>query len=271
MGVWPGGFTNYNAAAPFPIGENNYNTGGMEIHINARLVQDNAAQAYEAAYRSVFVFNNTDVNGNGVSQARPGYDDTNTYLLNLGYDGASDVLPSPLPNPQLGRMWIRGGDSIGGDTSIPDFPIARDRTLSRKARLMTPIAASSAGYGTSRAPAWDWTVTSADIPAVYRKDVSGGNTDYPGEYMWFWVTWRVNVKAYIDPFCGELPSNAAAPQVPQNYKELYKGIVPSKEHYPLIPGRTTIFETRRVNRVRYGGQGGMMDFGPLLNSPTARD
>jgi len=279
----------YNNASPVTIGDDNYNSGGMIIHINARINGQTAYQAYEAAYRSVFVFNNTTINGNGVSQRRgnnwAGYQSSNTYLLNIGYDGASYDLTAILPNPQLGRMWIRGGDTIGGDTSIPDFPIARDRTLSKKARLMTPIAATTGAAGgtgdfaTSRQGSnWDWSVNNSNIPASYTQTVTftGTNTtsdkaQYPGEYLWFWVTWRINVYAYIDPFCGELPTSTTASQVPQNYKELYKGIVPSKEHYPLIPGRTTVFETRRVNRMRYGGQGGMTDFGPLLTSPMPSD
>jgi len=271
---WPG-WANYSNQ--FDIGEDNYNTGGMIIHINARISGNDTYQAYEAAYRSVFVFNNTIINGNGVSQNRPGYNSGNTYLLNIGYDGAANNQPSPLGNPELGRMWIRGGDSIGGDTSIPDFPIARDRTLSRKARIMTPIPYSGNGYNYNANPngSWDLTVSNDHIPPAYRQNIGGdANANYPGEYLWFWVTWRINVNAYIDPFCGELPANNSDdinPQGPQNYKELYKGIVPSKEHYPLIPGRTTVFETRRVNRIRYGGQGGMTDFGPLLASPKARD
>jgi hypothetical protein len=282
MAGWPAGWGNYTV--PFDIGHSNYNDGGMIIHISARINGQNTYLAYEAAYRSVFVFNNTTINGNGLGTRA---DTTtpavggNTYLLNLGYDGAGATAilidQAKLPHPEFGRMWIRGGDTIGGDTSIPDFPIARDRTLSRKARIMTPIPASGTGYSyiTNPGSPWNLTVNNSHIPGTYRQNSgdSADETSYPGKYLWFWVTWRINVNAYIDPFCGELPSGEPPdiPQVPQNYKELYKGIVPSKEHYPLIPGRTTVFETRRVNRVRYGGQGGMTDFGPLLESPEPRD
>jgi hypothetical protein len=299
MQAWGNTWTDYNTTGPFTIGTTNdianYNDGGMIIHINARLVQNNAMQAYEAAYRSVFVFNNTTINNNGAllgRNATGGAPTANTYLLNLGFDGGSETNTAILPYPQFGRMWIRGGDTIGGDSSIPDFPIARDRTLARKARLMTPIAANAKFNNAANAQNAivqnGFTGAGGDIPATYRgrenNAVVGGTptsndlanpvpaAQYPGEYLWFWVTWRINVNAYIDPFAGELPaSEFPFPQTPQNYKELYKGIVPFKEHYPLIPGRTTVFETRRVYRVRYGGQGGQLDFGPLSPSPTARD
>ncbi|MCL2804455.1 MAG: hypothetical protein FWD26_00765 [Treponema sp.] len=268
MGGWPGTYTTY--ASPFNIGLENYNQGGMIIHIHARLVQANAVQAYEAAYRSVFVFNNAAINNNG--ELTSATTDTVVKLLNIGYGWSS--MTSILPNYQYGRMWIRGGDTIGGDSSVPDFPIARDRSLSRKARLMTPIDVSGITYN-SNANASAATITNAQIPAVYRQVTPNAganeNRNYPGAYLWFWVTWKINVNAYIDHFAGELPVDDAAPQVPMNYKELYKGIMPSKEHYPVIPGRTTVFETRRVYRVRFGGQGGQLDFGPLSNSPRPSD
>jgi len=257
---------------PFDIGTGNYNDGGMIVHIHAWITQDPSVQAYESAYRSVFVFHNSTINNNGTIQA-PGTDNVRK-LLNLGVGGGSTSNFSIFDNPALGRMWIRGGDTIGGDPSVPDFPISRNRNLARKARLMTPIdaVAKYADFNTAR----NASVTNADIPPVYRQETpSGGVTNddrhYPGAYLWFWVTWKINVNAYIDPFGGELPVSESVPQVPQKYKELYKGIMPSKEHYPLIPGRTTVFETRRVYRVRYGGQGGQLDWGALATSPTPTD
>ena len=270
-------YTTYTPAssAPFNIGVDNYNAGGMIIQIHARLVQDNSIQAYEAAYRSVFVFNNAAINNNGALESATS--DNQTKLLNLGFGWSSQT--SILPNYQRGRMWIRGGDTIGGDSSVPDFPIARDRALARKARLMTPIDVSLLSGGQSydsNANATAAEITNTQIPETYRQETPSAGTNenrnYPGAYLWFWVTWKVNVNAYIDHFCGELPASTTAPQVPMNYKELYKGIMPSKEHYPVIPGRTTVFETRRVYRVRYGGQGGQLDFGSLIsNSPEPTD
>ena len=254
-----------NAFTPFNIGNANYNDGGMIVHIHAQSASNtqfntagNTQSAYEAAYRSVFVFHNASINRNGRTAAVAMTATDTRELLNLGYRGGSTDTPAELPVQGLGRMWIRGGDSTSGEPSIPNFPIARDRNLAKKARLMTPIAANDKYGGQNGAATMDPSISNADIPAAY---------DGKGEYLWFWVTWNVNVITYIDPFCGQLPVNTAAPQVPIIYKEIYKGIVPFKEHYPLIPGRTTVFETRRVYRVRYGGQGGQLDFGALTESP----
>ena len=257
------GTNSNNAFTPFDIGSDNYNDGGMIIHIHAQSASNtgftaNLQSAYEAAYRSVFVFQNASINRNGNASTVNGTAAVVRELLDLGHDGGASTATAILPQRNLGRMWIRGGDSTSGEPSIPNFPIARDRNLAKKARLMTPIDAN-AKYGGMNGPAtMDPSITHSDIPGTY---------DDRGNYLWVWVTWNVNVITYIDPFCGQLPVNTAAPQVPIIYKEIYKGIVPFKEHYPLIPGRTTVFETRRVYRFRYGGSGGQLDFGALAESP----
>jgi hypothetical protein len=81
-------------------------------------------------------------------------------------------------------------------------------------------------------------ITNAQIPDAY-------NTN--GQYLWFWVTWKLNVNAYLDLFSGDLPADATdAYQTPQNQKDIYFSFIMAKEHFPFIPGRTTVLETRTV-------------------------
>ena len=257
MGTYPGSYTSY--AAPFVIGTNNYNDGGMEININARVV-GTTVQAHEAAFRSVFVFNNTNLNGNRV--------------LNINSWGGNEG-----NNPQevflteaLGRMWIRGGDTANGDTSLPDFPIGRDRTLWKKARLMTPLDVTTALLNGTTA------ITDSQIPTSFNQTAAPGSTAHPnpGMYLWIWVTWRINIQyTYIDPFCGQLPTAAELSsdplEAPRYTKDLYMAYVPFKEHYPLIRGRTTVIEPRSVYGNLIDGPNGQLNFGAVAQSPTRRD
>jgi hypothetical protein len=262
------GYTNYTAA--FAIGEVNYNAGGMIIHIEAQAqvgtpTPTATALAHEAAYRSVLVFHNVSLNGND-------YRNAGTEPTNIGLNFGT---------PALGRLWIRGGDTNSGEPSVPDFPIARDPTLWRKARLLTPIDTAAigatfpttAGAATTNANATTATgaiITNQHIPAVY---ASGGN------YLWFWVTWKLNVNAYIDILAGDLPNSTnTAPgqageyQTPRNQKGLYQGFTMATEHFPVIPGRTTVLETRLNASNNYvdGGHGNVF-FGGVAPVPDRRD
>ena len=148
----------------------------------------------------------------------------------------------------LDRVWIRGSNNIVGDTSIPDFPLSRDLSKSRKAKLLTPIDVPLLAY--------DIPFTANDIPVemertyetVWDEDeeayiptstVSG----ISGSYMWFWVTWRINVPAFIDVFHGELPADANDPYQTPRTKLRYiwddVGIVQYKQYHAVFPGRTT--------------------------------
>jgi len=258
MGNYPAGFTGYTS--PIPIGTTSYNDGGMEININARVVGA-AVQAYEAAYRSVFVFNNGNINAN--------------RLLDIGQSGGTGN-NAPLPVQALGRMWIRGGDTASGDPSVPDFPISRDRSLWHKARLMTPINAGVFGGSLANATSVNTTnnmtntfgaAANSSIPSTYASN---------GQYVWFWVTWKINVMyTYIDPYCGQLPSATGdlypGYDTPRYTKDLYMAYVPFKEHYPLIRGRTTVIEPRQVYGTLVDGPNGELNFGAVATSPAKRD
>jgi len=203
-------------SSPFTIGDSNYMSGGMKIQIRATATPEGgtaSTYAYEVAYRSVFVYNNTNVAGNA------------NELSVTGSTGTS----------ALTRVWVRGGDSTVGDPVIPDFPIARSGGLWKKVRLLTPITPGTFAI-TSTASYANTSRTNTDIP-----------TNGAANALWFWVTWRINVPAYIDLLYAELPSSDDGLQAPAgNIKSLFQAWVPSKEHYALFPGRTTIVETRTV-------------------------
>ena len=101
-----------------------------------------------------------------------------------------------------------------------------------------------------------------------------------GRYLWVWVTWGVNQPAYIDIFAGEM-ANSSAGSINVNgamtaydwhhvaTKDFYGTWTYSKEHYPIIPGRTTIVESREVYGTQAdGGHAQNILLGAVVNSPT---
>lgn len=257
MGTLPA-LSEYTADNIFSIGNDNFNDGGMIIHIHARSINGTYQEdAYEAAYRSVFVFHNSSIHDNLVN-----YDSNMNEVWkrinNVGYD---------FTNPARARMWIRGGDATQGSSSIPGFPLSRDKTESRKARLLTPVNGDVFGGSLANAQTASFTNGNSNIPTT------GYNTN--GQYVWFWVTWKINVNAYIDMFAAELPSSASdAYQVPTDkQKDIYQGYAMAKEHFPVIPGRTTICEIRPASGYDnyVDGGHGHLAFGPISNIPARRD
>ena len=233
-----------------------YNDGGMIIHINAqsRTAGSSWVQSYEAAFRSVFVFNTANTNSMTYNGTR----------VDVGSSTVENVT-STFTNQALGRIWVRGGNTTDGAPTVPDFPIDRNRANSRKARLLTPIdPASSTITFNNLNNATSAVITHSAIPTAYNNN---------GRYMWFWVTWKLNVNAYVDIFAADLPSSASNQyQVPQWQKDLYCGFTMAQEHYPVIPGRTTIVETRSnySNNYADGGHGDPA-FGNLVKVPDPID
>jgi hypothetical protein len=259
----------FNTYTPnFPIGSNNYNDGGMIIHIEARTNGNASVVSYESAYRSVLVFNNVAINSNPFNAP-----DT---AIGASREGA-------FPIPELGRLWIRGGDTSSGNPTIPDFPLSRDRSQHRKVRLLTPIQVnvvaggdagvnnnSTIGNTGSTVPfgtlenARNAVITDAHRPNTYDSD---------GSYLWFWVTWKLNVNAYIDILAGDLPEDddEDVPQVPQSQRDMYYSYIMAKEHFPVIPGRTTVLGTGVFWTNYVDGGHGTLGFGSVMSVPPATD
>jgi hypothetical protein len=267
MGSWPilPAAGNYTAGTSVSIGDLNYNTGGMEIHIHAQSAVNNswpvnntsAGNAYEAAYRSVFVFSNIGINGNG-------------SLRNLGVQSQAGATAAPFSNTARTRVYVRGGNTTSFDPTIPDFPVSRDRSLARKARLLTPfniVTPTAAVNGFGPAPNYNTgSITNANIVTT------GFNSN--GQYLWVWVTWGVNVPAYIDVFAGEMAGEAAGLYSHHHVetKDFYGTWTYSKEHYAVLPGRTTIVETRSAYGTQAdGGHAADVLLGSVVRSPPPRD
>ena len=226
-----GNFGAESTTLSITLGDDNYMGGGMEFHIRARArvgTGNYSGYAYEAAYRSVFVFNNSTAAGNETGAA-----------VNVNANGGS----------ARARVWVRGGDSTDGDPTVPDFPIARDGRLARKVRLLTAVQ-----------PGTLPTTNFAD----YRRTEANVLTTAvgTGRQLWIWVTWKINVPAYIDILYGDLPESETVFQAPRtNIGYLYKGWIFCKEHYALFPGRTTIVESRTGGTYQYlwDGERGNID------------
>ena len=262
MQAWGNTYTAYTFGTSVPIGTNNYNTGGMEIHINAQARRssdtnwNNAVSSYEAAYRSVFVFSNMAINGNGT-------------LRDMGQQSQAGATAAPFTNLARTRVYIRGGDKTSGDATVPDFPIGRDRAVANKARLMSPFniatpANATNGFGPANQNYTTGTITDANIVTT------GYNSN--GQYMWVWVTWGVNQYAYVDVFAGEMSNNVVTGTTYGHHhvatKDFYGTWTYSKEHYCVIPGRTTIVETRNVYGTQAdGGHAADLLLGSVVNSP----
>jgi len=150
------------------------------------------------------------------------------------------------------RLWIRGSNTTQGDPTISDFPISRNPTLWRKIKLMTPITPTNTTIGTND------TMTESQIPATQTAT---------GYYLWFWVTWKINVPAFVDIQVGRLPtstelgnnypSGTGGIQAPfgNSLKKFFQSFIPSIEHYAVHPGRTTVVETRDQGDLWDGAHG----------------
>jgi len=225
---------------PFNIGTLNYSDGGIEYNYVAAATATNMAiseDSYETAYRSVFVYNTTDINSNG---NRP------TWTSNTTTDTAYGIVAARQ------RVWIRGSNTSQGDPTISDFPLSRSRDLWRKIKLLTPI--NPGNLATQ-----DVNLTDSDIPTA-------GNQNANGYHLWFWVTWRINVPAFVDIQYAELPvgtdltNDNYGIQAPHGntIRKLFQSFVTSVEHYAVHPGRTTIVETRNQGQMWDGDHGSLL-------------
>ena len=253
-----------NYSTDFTIGSENYADGGMIINIRARTQATGVTNTandygYESAYRSVFVnFKQSEFT------FRLPSGETGIIGGESGFIWLHIVQRAGMENrffSGLDRVWIRGSDSMTGDSTIPDFPLSRDLTKSRKARLLTPIDYSARDVVTH-----DTVFTADDIPPVMIDEPAAGgfSTFKPGSYTWFWVTWKLNVPAFIDVFHGELPEDPNDPyQTPRTTLRYIIGrTLEFKEYYPVFPGRTTVVHYRRAADNAMG---------PEFNAPPRSD
>ena len=233
------------ANANFTLGTTNYNDGGIEYNIRARATSTGntqSAYAFEAAYRSVLVFSKQ----NAVAGAG-----------NLNQNDDTNI------GGGLNRIWIRGGNTTAGSPTIPDFPISRDGELWQKVKLLTPISGAN------------FTATGSTVTHANIFTGAIGN----GDYLWFWVTWRINVPAFVDLHVGTLPPAAGDtygtyPAPRGNIRQLYKAYVPGKEHYAVHPGRTTVVENRfgdTAYRFFHDGEHGNPDLTSAVTPLPPRD
>lgn len=96
------------------------------------------------------------------------------------------------------QLYIRGGDNTSGGLSISSFPVSWETSQFDKVRAMTN---------------------------------STGST-------WYWVTWKINVNAYMQPLRGNVPSEVAT-KGPGRWSWSMQGPVPTGlSNYILYPGQS---------------------------------
>jgi hypothetical protein len=220
---WPaatGGDTQYNGI--LTIGAANYSDGGQEYNFRAWASSTGNTNS-DVVYETAY----------------------RSVLLfsNYNLNGNANVAEAALGGA-ANRLWVRGSNTTQGDPTIPDFPISRQVNLWRKVKLMTPITPP---VGTTAAT----NLGDAQIPA---------NQDADGRHLWFWVTWRINVPAFVDVHIGKLPVGAELTDGYTNgitggtggihapfgntIQKFFMSYIPHVEHYAVHPGRTTIMEAR---------------------------
>ena len=256
-----GNAISYNSNNLPTIGNENYTDGGMIIHLRAQAtatgVTTSAADyGYEAAYRSVFVYINQSYFAGSPSTLRL---QEPRSTANLHYLDNGTLLTS-----NRDRVWIRGSNNLAGDRTIPDFPLSRDWTKSRTAKLLTPMYLQETaqtppdlgvGGDGSTLPATVIATSTAftESTIVKQSDYNDDTKWRQGRNHWYWVTWGINVPAYIDIFYGELPADANdAYQTPRtNIRPLLGGSTVYKEYYAVFPGRTTVYPVHNASFVQY--------------------
>ncbi|MDR0387234.1 MAG: hypothetical protein LBH57_04280, partial [Treponema sp.] len=236
----------------FTIGNENYAMGGMVYRLAAvaysKAEPDTPSDpSYEVAYRSVLVFNNTEVE-------KISSDIGQTVRLD-GYNGDSNPsifsFPGPYRDGRNLRIWLMGGDSVSGFVVTPGFPLAWDANKYHGIRLMTPIGST----GTSGGNYDKYTrigshINNNDVTLetnlTYERDVpSSYNTK--GTYTWYWITWKLGNAAYVQ-FQRRAINDSRGSNDPlfdtRYISDLKQGWNDYKEYYPVFPG-----ETRVVNPV----------------------
>lgn len=102
--------------------------------------------------------------------------------------------------------WVRGGDDVSGGVSTADFPFSWNTKEYDKIRGMTPLNESN-----------------------------NNNT-------WYFISWNINITAYLHFFVGDIPSDAAT-KGPKHWLSSSCGWTGLKEDTPAYPGECSIFAT----------------------------
>lgn len=97
------------------------------------------------------------------------------------------------------QLWVRGSNKASGGTEISSFPVSWTTSEFDKVRAMT--------------------------------NSTGSN--------WYWVTWKINVNAYIQPLRGNMPADAVTKGGPGRWCWGMQGPIPTGlENYILYPGHS---------------------------------
>ena len=95
------------------------------------------------------------------------------------------------------NLWVRGSDKTLGGMNILSFPVSWDTSQFDKIRAMTKTGTNS----------------------------------------WYWISWEINTPAYLEPFRGNMPSDAAT-NGPSVWCYGMQGNMPILQNTPLYPGQS---------------------------------
>lgn len=104
--------------------------------------------------------------------------------------------------------WVRGGDDVSGGVSTADFPFSWNTKEYDKIRGMTPLN---------------------------EYDKYNNNT-------WYFISWNINITAYLHFFAGDIPEDAAE-NGPKHWLSSSCGWTGLKEDTSAYPGECSIFAT----------------------------
>lgn len=157
------------------------------ISANATANSTTSGTSYETAYRTVLQFN---------------------------YDGATGTyLNSTVDSKAYTSFWVRGGDSVTGGVTTPDFPFSWDVAETSKVRLMT------------------------------NEDPSDTNNK-----KWYLISWKVTTTAYIGFLTGNVPDDAST-YGPSAWCWGACAWVGYKSYYPLYPGSSLLMPAKDFGQI----------------------
>ncbi|MDR1219335.1 MAG: hypothetical protein LBK73_06975 [Treponema sp.] len=194
------------------LGDPDYNA--LKVKLIVKAAKNGAeAYAYESANKTVVEFR---------FSAKSGSD------YNSG--GGRDIATGE-------KLWIQGGDSPSGPSSIPGYPLS-----------------------------WENTKTGMNI-------MTGKNESDPAATTWYWVSWEISATTYIGFVAGDTDQESVNGKGPNSYSVAIEGWSSYKEAYALYPGEKRVLRSDRCARggsVYINGQGrGVFGFAktPTSNRP----
>jgi hypothetical protein len=246
----PASATGTNYGAVIPIGNNNYN--GYQWWVRARATTNaganTSAETEEVAFRTVITY-----------QFRRAAAQAGNPATAVPAPGAGELI---LGNGD--QIWIRGGDAIGS-SSIPGFPFTWEdnwnNLVGKRAGIRLMTKTNAAGTANND------TATSLNLS------------------VWKFVTWEINVAAYVDFILGRDLTEVGPPAYtasaldvawqygPKRWAYQRAGWTSFKDKYPIFPGEhrwcDAGYDNQNKGDINFSGTFSARPDGLTVNIPNA--